>query len=238
MKPLSVRSRNSTWSCACSDCFVERASSFSHQLFLVIQHRLAQPRNLLSKHVNLGSEQRKLFFPRNLLGSFLSCNPCTNSFQHLLWQPERLQKWEENRRVSQTLMRRRHRPSGHHFRRRLTSASMEAPQYPFRRIDRQPLVAWLSRIVRLPRGALATTPAYPRRTAPVTTLPRRPAPTHATRLAHPLPRNLGLPAHTHTATEIGTHVELSVPYVPKTSQRVTIPKLPRPGRKHPHGPQT
>ena len=73
------------------------------QLFLVVQHRLVQPRNFLSKHVNLGSEQRKLFFPRNLLGSFLSCNPCTNSFQYLLWQPERLQKWEDQRRVSQTL---------------------------------------------------------------------------------------------------------------------------------------
>ena len=129
------------------------------------------------------------------------------SFQHLLWQPERLQEWEEeHRRVSQTLMRRRHRDSGHHFRRRLTIASIEAPQYPFRRIDRQLLVAWLPREVRLSLRPLANIPSQPRCTAPVTTLPRRPAPTHATRLAHPLPGNLWLPAHTHTATEIGTHV--------------------------------
>ena len=164
------------------------------------QHRLVQPRYLLIKHVNLGPKQRQFFLPRNLLGSFLRCDPCTNHFQHLLWQPKRLQKWEEHRQAAKPLSRCRRRPSGRHIRRRLTIASFDAPQYPFRRVDGQPLVAWLSRVVRLSLTPLATIPDQPRCTAPITTLPRRPAPTHVTRLAYPLPKNLGLSVHTRTAT--------------------------------------
>ena len=90
----------------------------------------------------------------------------------------------------------------------------------------KPLVAWLPRIMRLPRRPLTTNPTLPRRTTPVATLPRRPAPLNATMLANPLSRNLRLSAHTHTATKIGGHVQLRVPHDPKTSQRVAIPKHP------------
>ena len=107
---------------------------------------------------------------------------------------------------------------------RLTIACFEAPHPPFRRINGQLLVARLTRIVRFSLRPLATVPAQARCTAPITTLPRRPAPTHATRLANPLPRNLGLPAHSRTATEIGTHVQLRVPSNPEKLQRVSIPK--------------
>ena len=78
-----------------------------------------------------------------------------HNFQNFLGQPKRLQNTEDQRRVSQTLVRRRQRPSGHHFRRKLTSATIEAPQDPFRRIDGQPLVAWLTRVVSLSRRPLA-----------------------------------------------------------------------------------
>ena len=93
------------------------------QLSLMEKHRLVQPRDLLTKHVNLGPKQRQFLLPGNLLGKFLRNEPRTNHFHHLLWQPKRLQMLEEHRRVCQTVTRCRRRCSGRNIRRRLTVAS-------------------------------------------------------------------------------------------------------------------
>ena len=220
------------------------------QLFLVVQHRLVQPRNLLTNHINLGSKQRKLFFPRDLLGSFLSCNPCTHNFQNFLWQPKRLQIREDQRWVSQTLVRRRHKQSGHHFRRRLTSATIEAPQDPFRRIDGQPLFAWLTRVVRLSLRPLATIPSQPR-----CTHHSRPAEVHRTdnnfaasasthpchKTGKPIPQESGAVSPYPHRHGDGNTCAVACPAQPQdnpTCHHPEAPCLPRPGRKHPHGPQT
>ena len=115
------------------------------------------------------------FFLETFFWSLWRCNPRTNKFHHLLWQPKRLQKWEEHRRVSQTTTRCRRSASivGATFRENRQLPPLRPLNTFIRRVDVQPLVARLSKEVKLPvRPVGHPFPALPRRTAPITTLPR------------------------------------------------------------------
>ena len=89
------------------------------QLFLVVQHRLVQPRNLLSNDVNVGSKQRKLFSPEKFSWVLFALQPL---HEQLPAPPVAVRETAKVEGAS---------PAGYHTRSRLTIASFEAPQYPF-----------------------------------------------------------------------------------------------------------